>query len=97
MFEIAFTSSAIEDLRFFKKNEQQLILERVEAQLLTEPNIETRNRKILRSNELAEWELRIEKFRVFYDTDTENSIVIIKAIGYKEHNTLFIGGEEFKL
>jgi len=34
---------------------------------------------------------------VFYDVDTELSLVKIEAIGYKEGNTLFIHGEEYDL
>jgi mRNA-degrading endonuclease RelE of RelBE toxin-antitoxin system len=50
-------------------------------------------------NELANWELRVQKFRVFYDvTDNENQQVVkIKAVGHKQHNTLFVEGEEVEL
>jgi hypothetical protein len=34
---------------------------------------------------------------VFYDVDTELSLVKIEAIGYKEGNKLFIHGEEYDL
>lgn len=46
---------------------------------------------------LAEWELRIIPFRVFYDLDTDLSVVKIVAVGYKQGNTLFIHGEEYDL
>ena len=71
----------------------------MDEQLLYEPNIETRNRKRLGENELATWELRIGKYRVFYDVVIlENSrLVRVKAIGHKEHNRLFIGGKEIEL
>ncbi len=62
-----------------------------------QPNVETRNRKLLRANPLAEWELRVDKFRVFYDMDTENETVLVKAVGVKIGNKLFIRGEEFSL
>ncbi|NJR60652.1 MAG: hypothetical protein HC769_18585 [Cyanobacteria bacterium CRU_2_1] len=39
----------------------------------------------------------IDNIRVFYDVDTELSLVKIEAIGYKEGNTLFIHGEEYDL
>ena len=57
----------------------------------------SRNSKLLRDNPLADWELRIGKFRVFYDVDSDEPTVRIVAVGHKEHNTLFIGGEEIKL
>jgi mRNA-degrading endonuclease RelE of RelBE toxin-antitoxin system len=56
--------------------------------------VETRHRKRLRPNRLAEWELRIGDFRVFYDVDCEAQRVKIAAIGYKEGSTLIIRGEE---
>ena len=37
------------------------------------------------------------RFRVFYDVDVERNEVHILAIGVKEGNRLFIGGEEVKL
>jgi len=39
-----------------------------------EPIVETRNRKKLRPNPLAPWELRIGKARVFYDVEESVSL-----------------------
>jgi mRNA-degrading endonuclease RelE of RelBE toxin-antitoxin system len=61
-----------------------------------QPGHVTRNRKRLRPNRLAEWELRIDTFRVFYDLDTEHAVVKIEAIGDKRGNRLFIRGEEYE-
>jgi addiction module RelE/StbE family toxin len=97
MFELEFTESAIDDLRYLKKAEQNLILDNVEEQLPQEPLTVTKNRKPLRPNDISTWELRIDKYRVFYDVNIEDNLVIIKAVGWKEHNQLFIRGEEFKL
>jgi mRNA-degrading endonuclease RelE of RelBE toxin-antitoxin system len=46
---------------------------------------------------LAEWELRIDEFRVFYDVDLEEQVVKIEAVGYKRGSVLFIRGEEYLL
>jgi addiction module RelE/StbE family toxin len=97
MFELEFTESAIEDLRYFKKAEQNLILDSVEQQVSQEPLTVTKNRKQLRPNDISTWELRIDKYRVFYDVNIEEDLVIIKAVGWKEHNQLFIRGKEFEL
>ena len=67
----------------------------MESQLIHEPTRETRNRKQLRPNELAEWELRVDEFRVFYDVTDE--AVNIVAIGLKQGNELFIHGERYEL
>ena len=97
MFQITFTPQAIEDLRWFKKIEQKQIVALLEEQLSQEPAIETRNRKRLRPNQLAEWELRVDRFRVFYDIDSENQLIKVEAVGYKEGSRLFIHGKEYQL
>jgi mRNA-degrading endonuclease RelE of RelBE toxin-antitoxin system len=97
MFRIVFTPEALDDLRQFRKYDQQHIVAAIETQLLYQPAHETRHRKRLRPNALAEWELRVQTFRVFYDVDVTQSVVKIAAVGYKEGNTLFIHGEEYEL
>jgi len=97
MYEIEYTLDAIEDLKRFKKYEQQLIVDEIDDQLIYEPSEETRNRKRLRLNVLSEYELRIRDFRAFYDVDEREKIVKIKAVGHKEGSSLFIRGKEFKL
>jgi mRNA-degrading endonuclease RelE of RelBE toxin-antitoxin system len=71
MFHITFTPEAIEDLRWFIKVDRKSIMEEIETQLRYEPAVETRNRKRLRPNQLAEWELRSGGFRVFFDVEEE--------------------------
>jgi mRNA-degrading endonuclease RelE of RelBE toxin-antitoxin system len=92
-----FTESALDDLRFFRKYEQNIITEQIRAQLMYEPGKETRNRKPMEANALADWELRIGDYRVFYDIDDAAATVKIKAIGCKEHNRLFIRVMEYEL
>lgn len=102
MYSIEYTEEALTDLEYFRKSERQLILDQVDGQLTYEPNVETNNRKRLRPNQVAEWELRVGKYRVFYDVTTQVNtevvkIVKVEAVGFKEHNQLFIRGKEFKL
>jgi mRNA-degrading endonuclease RelE of RelBE toxin-antitoxin system len=97
MFRIELTKGAIEDLRFLKKLEQRFLLTAMERQLTVEPETATGNRKLLRPNELARWELKIGTFRVFYDVRTTDGVVQVKSIGWKEHNKLLIRGKEFRL
>ncbi len=54
MYEIEYNPEARDDLKSFRKFEQKHILDEVDAQLQYEPNVETRNRKTLRPNEVAE-------------------------------------------
>jgi mRNA-degrading endonuclease RelE of RelBE toxin-antitoxin system len=98
-FEISFTATAASHIRAYRKFEQQIILDAIEEQLVNEPTAETRNKKQLGENELSDRELRINNYRVFYDVVIEDNIGIvqIKAVGHKEHNTLYIGGKEVQL
>ncbi len=97
MYEIEYTPEAREDLNSFRKFEQKRILDEIDAQLQYEPNVETRNRKKLRPNDVAEWELRIDNVRVFYDVHETVKVVKVEAVGYKRGNKLFIHGEEYDL
>lgn len=93
-FVLEFTESALDDLSYYRKYEQTLIVDQTEIQLSYQPTTETRNRKPLERNDLADWELRVGTYRVFYDVDPAQASVKIKAIGHKEHDRLFIGGKE---
>jgi hypothetical protein len=79
-----------------------LIRSTVEEQLQFEPETASRNRKQLeRPIDLgASWELRFgpdNRFRVFYRVDAERQEVRVLAVGVKERNRLFLGGEEVEL
>jgi len=73
-------------------------LDGVEKQLVHEPREETRNRKPMRPNRLAPWELRIGDLRVYYDVDEEPECVVqIRAVGIKDRNRVRIGKEVIEL
>lgn len=97
MFRIDFTPDAIEDMKIHRKYDRERVVAEIEYQLAHQPDIRTRNRKRLRPNSLAEWELRIDPFRVFYDVDRDRGSVSIVAVGKKEGNRLIIRGMEFQL
>ena len=88
-------------LRAIESKYHSAIQSEVEAQLLFDPVVETRNRKPLkRPLEFgADWGLRLgpdNRVRIFYQINAESREVRILAIGVKERNRLFIGGEEFE-
>jgi len=93
MYEIEFTPEAVEDLKALRKFEQEEVVDGIESQLRHEPTVETRNRKKLRPNNVAAWELRIGRFRVFYNVDQAVRIVSIEAVGFKVGNLLFVRGK----
>lgn len=97
MFEIEFTARANEELRWFKKHEQNVVLDAIYTQLPYEPTVRTRNRKPLSANQTAAWELRIGDFRVFYDVDEKVRIVEIQRVGEKRGSWLFFRGRREEL
>lgn len=96
-FEIEFSPRALENLKRFRKHDQQVVVDAVEVQLTHEPGKPTRNRKPLEDNPLAPWELRVGDLRIFYDIQADTRTVLIVAVGRKVHNRLFIDGEEIAL
>jgi mRNA-degrading endonuclease RelE of RelBE toxin-antitoxin system len=96
-FRIELTEQARADLFFYAVPERKMILEGIRGQLSHQPLVETKNRKPLRPNPIAAWELRIGRFRVFYEGDPVARRVMVQAVGNKEHNKLFVRGNEVKL
>lgn len=97
-FEIIYSPEAIDHLSALPKNSQVLVLDQVDEQLVVQPMLPTRKRKLLRPNPIAPWELRIGDLRVFYEVqDVPAPVVIVKAVGIKRHNELWIGKEKIEL
>ncbi|HPM83737.1 MAG TPA: hypothetical protein PLF81_23690 [Candidatus Anammoximicrobium sp.] len=96
MFDIRFTESALGDIAWFRARHRQVVFDGIQQQLAEEPTVETRDRKKLRPNRTAEWEVRIEGFRVFYDADANKETVEVKVVGQKVRNRVFVRGKEFK-
>ena len=97
-YHIEYSPETEDHFRYLSKRQQVVVLDTVEKQLQSQPDVETRNRKPMRPNPLAPWELRIGNLRVYYDIeDKPERIVYIRAIGIKERNNVKIGKEVIKL
>ncbi len=97
-YRIEYSPETEEHFKYLSKRQQITALNTVEKQLEFQPDIETRNRKPMRPNPLAPWELRIGNIRVYYDFENEpDRVVHIRAIGIKEKNYVRIGKEVIKL
>src|SRR4051812_39461140 len=97
-YRIEYSPEAVDHLRVLTAGQQSLLLSAVEAQLLHQPTVETRNRIFLRPNLLATWELRIRNLRVYYAVEDEpEPVVLIRAVGVKVRNRVRIGNEEIEL
>lgn len=96
-YRIEVTEEARDDLRYYTANERKIITSEVRIQLSDQPLSATKNRKSLRENPIATWELRVGKFRVFYDVDESKRVVAVVSVGHKEHDVLLIRGKEVLL
>ena len=96
-YSIEFTETALKHLQSYEKFESAIIVDAIKAQLPHQAQEESRNRKLLRGNPIADWELRVQKYRVFYEVDRDHGRVRVVAVGHKKHNKLVIGGEEIEL
>lgn len=93
-YAIEFSPDAVEHLRVLSRKDQNAALDAIEIQLTHEPHVETRNRKPMRPNPIAPWELRVGHLRVYYDMEeTPHKFVLIRAIGVKDRNVIRIGNE----
>ncbi len=96
-FQIEYTQAARDQLLALAATDRGRIVDSVRLQLRDEPLVETRNRKLLRPNPIARWELRVGDFRVFYEVDLKDGTVEVLAVGIKSHDVLNIGGEQVEL
>jgi mRNA-degrading endonuclease RelE of RelBE toxin-antitoxin system len=99
-YKLSFAPQAIEHLDCIDAKHHTLLRRTVDEQLTFAPLEETRNRKPLEQPAPlgAAWELRCgrnNRFRVFYEVDAVAHEVSVLAIGIKDRNRLFIGGEEY--
>ena len=97
-YEIAFADAVKAHLQVLTAGQRATVLDAIERRLLNEPMAETRNRKPLRPNPIAPWELRVGTLRVFYDVNEgPPPTVRVLAVGVKDRNVLRIGGQEIQL
>jgi len=98
---LTFAPEALEHLDQIESKHHRLVEDTIDEQLAHTPAKETRNRKPLHQPAPfdATWELRCgpdNRYRVLYEVNLDEHAVSILAIGVKQRNRLFIGGEEFE-
>ncbi len=91
MYRIEFARDVVKDLKRLNPYHRNQILEEIENNLLHEPLSLSKNRKLL-VNLIPPWdavspiwELRVGEYRIFYDVDSTNKIVYIRAVRKKPH------------
>ena len=98
MFKIEYADEVKEHVKYLTASEAVAVRDQVMQQLSYEPEKETRNRKKMRPNQLATWELRIGHLRVYYEIGVgSDPSVKILAIGKKDRDQVLIGGQVIKL
>jgi mRNA-degrading endonuclease RelE of RelBE toxin-antitoxin system len=95
--QVVFSPAAVRQYKRLPAAARSLLKKEIHEQLaLQNPTEETRNRfRLRRLSPHADFELRIEPWRVFYRVQEE--LVIVELIGRKRGNSLLIDGKEFKL
>ena len=97
-YVIEYSPDAEDHLRRLTTRRQRSVVDAVDRQLINQPTVETRNRKPMRPNPVAPWELRIGDLRVYYEVrDEPQPTVTVLAIGIKERDRVRIGREIIKL
>ena len=85
-------------MRVLTARQKAIVLDGVDDQLMYQPTVETKNRKPMRPNPVAPWELRIGNLRVYYDVEEDpEPLVYIRAVGVKEGNRVRIGRDVIDL
>ncbi|MCA9440885.1 MAG: type II toxin-antitoxin system RelE/ParE family toxin [Candidatus Omnitrophica bacterium] len=97
-YRILYSREVEGHLRTLSARQRAMVFAKVDESLVHEPGVETRNRKPMRPNPVAPWELRIGDLRVYYDVEDEpEKLVTILAVGIKDRNRVLIGGREIQI
>ena len=92
-YTVEITDFASDDLQSIKTYYRRQIVDAIDEQLAHEPVIETKNRKILIGIQPdfehgdPVWELRVGRYRVYYDVSDELMSVVVRAIREKPPHT----------
>ena len=96
-YTVDFGPEARNHLRSLRAYDRTIVMAAIAQQLPHEHNVESGHRRLLATNPLAQWELRVGDYRVFYDVIESELKVRVVTIGWKERDRLFIGGLEYTL
>ena len=91
-FRIEYAPASVAHLKALTASQQSIVLDGVARHLTVDPMVETRNRRPMRPNPLAPWELRLGNLRVYFDiVSGPEPVVVVLAVGVKERNAVRIG------
>lgn len=91
LYRIEFVRSAKDDLRLLPKTDQVKALDRIERHLTHEPKRQSKSRiKRLRGKTFPPYRLRVDEFRIYYDVDDQNRIVIVYGVVPKDQSEAWL-------
>jgi mRNA-degrading endonuclease RelE of RelBE toxin-antitoxin system len=97
-YRIEYSPDVEHHLRTLTSAQRKAVLDAVGRNLVHQPTVETKNRKPMRPNPIAPWELRIGRLRVYYDVEEKPEFkVAVRAVGVKAQNRVRIGKEVVEL
>jgi mRNA interferase RelE/StbE len=97
-YRIDFSPEADEQIARLKAHQRPRLLDAIARQLAYEPTLEARHRRPLRPNPVAQYRLRVGELRVYYDVqEAPENVVVVKAVGIKVRNRVYVGGKEVQL
>lgn len=97
-YRIEYAPEAVDHLAALPRPQANMVLDQVERKLKHQPTLPSRNRKLLRANPVAPWELRLGALRVYFDVSLQPAAVVtVRAIGLKVRDRVRIAGEEVDL
>lgn len=88
-YTIKIVPSALDELKAIDAYQRRQIIHEIDGQLTQQPTVATRNRKQLTDLRLGFaceppiWELRIGRYRVFYDVESDSQTVFVRAVREK--------------
>jgi len=93
LFKIIITEDADRQFRSLPVRQQRILEAAIQSRLERQPTTPTKAVKRLRPNPFAEFELRVGDFRVLYNVEGDE--VVLLLVGCKVGNNLLVEGEEF--
>lgn len=88
---IEFVNAAKADLRALRKRDQVKVLDKIETHLTHRPTLQSRSRiKSLRPGTFPPFRLRVDEYRVYYDVNESEQLVIIYGVVPKAQSTAWL-------
>jgi mRNA-degrading endonuclease RelE of RelBE toxin-antitoxin system len=90
-YRIEFVGAAKDDLRVLRKSTRVKVLDRIETHLSYQPTLQGKSRiKTLRPGTRLPYRLRVDEFRVYYDVNESEQLVIVYGIVEKAQSAAWL-------